>query len=113
MNEPTVINYVFRSEHLDYALENDLLTENWHCKSEPKELFALARTEDIAALDAAAGVARVKLIATDGATNYMRETVDAMDDFTYAKWIDYHLNVCERQDLIGASHHVLDILRKA
>ena len=113
MNEPTVINYVFRGEHLDYALENDLLMENWHCKSEPKELFALARTEDIAALDAAAGVARVKLIATDGATNYMSETVDAMDDFTYAKWIDYHLNVCERQDLIGASHHVLDILRKA
>ncbi len=113
MNEPTVINFVFRDQHLDYALGNDLLTETWHCKSEPKELFALARTEDIAALDDAAGVTRVKLIATDGATNYMRETVDAMDDFTYAKWIEYHLAVCERQDLIGASHHVLDILRKA
>lgn len=26
--------------------------------------------------------------------------------------VKYHLSVCGRQDLIGASHHVLDILRK-
>ena len=111
MNEPTVVSYVFKKAALREVLEKDLLTENWHCKSEPKELFELARTEDIAALDAAAGAARVKLIATDGATNYMRETVDEMDDFTFSKWIEYHLSVCERQDLIGASHHVLDILK--
>ncbi|MBQ6022023.1 MAG: class I SAM-dependent methyltransferase [Clostridia bacterium] len=111
MNEPTVVSYVFKKGALREVLEKDLLTENWHCKSEPKELFELARTEDITALDAAAGAARVKLIATDGATNYMRETVDEMDDFTFSKWIEYHLSVCERQDLIGASHHVLDILK--
>ena len=112
MNEPTVVSYVFKKGTLREVLEKDMLAENWHCKSEPKEVFVLSRTEDIAALDAAAGVTRVNLIATDGATNYMRETVDEMDDFTFSKWIEYHLAVCERQDLIGASHHVLDILRK-
>lgn len=112
MNEPTVIQYVFRRENLRQVLENHMLTPEWHCVSEPKELFELVRVEDIAALDKTVSVVREKLVATDGATNYMREFIDAMDDFTFEKWVEYHLSVCERQDLIGASHHTLDVLKK-
>ena len=54
----------------------------------------------------------MKLISTDGATNYQRAMVDEMDDETFRKWLEYHFAICERQDLIGASHHTLDILRK-
>ena len=112
MNEPTVIQFVFAKDHLQYVEERDLLTPDWHCKSDPKEVFELVRTEDIAALDAELPVERLKLVATDGATNYNRDMIDAMDDRTFAKWMDYHFAVCERRDLIGASHHTLDILRK-
>ena len=41
-----------------------------------------------------------------------REAVDAMDDETFRGWMEYHFTICERQDLVGASHHTLDILRK-
>lgn len=57
-------------------------------------------------------VKRVKLVASDGATNYMRECIDAMDDATFEMWMKYHFTICERQDLIGATHHSLDILEK-
>ncbi len=63
-------------------------------------------------MDAEFSVERIKLVATDGATNYNRELIDAMDDDTFAKWMDYHFAICERPDLIGASHHTLDIIRK-
>ena len=112
MNEPTVIQYVFGSDHLHEVLEQNLLTSDWHCLSEPKEIFELVRTEDIASLDAEFPVERIKLIATDGATNYNRKCIDAMDEETFGKWMEYHFAICERQDLIGASHHTLDILRK-
>ena len=112
MNEPTVIQFVFAKQNLAYAAERDLLTPDCHCKSDPREVFDLVRTEDIAALDAALPVERVKLIAADGATNYHREMIDAMDEESFARWMDYHFAICERQDLIGASHHTLDILRK-
>ncbi|MBR0041162.1 MAG: methyltransferase domain-containing protein [Oscillospiraceae bacterium] len=112
MNEPTVVQYVFGLGHLREILGANMLTEDWHCISRPEDLFELVRPEDIAELDAAVPVRRIKLIASDGATNYMRELIDAMDEETYAKWIEYHLTVCERQDLIGASHHTLDILQK-
>ena len=112
MNEATVIQYVFGANHLQEVKDLDMLTPDWHCKSEPKEIFELIRTEEIAALDAEFPVERIKLVATDGATQYMRELIDAMDDDTFSQWIEYHFAICERQDLIGASHHTLDILRK-
>ncbi len=112
MNEATIISFVFQKNNLQYATERNLITPDWHCASEPSELFDLVRTEEIADLDAEFHVERIKLIATDGATNYMKETIDAMDDDTFGKWMDYHFAICERQDLIGAAHHTLDILRK-
>ena len=112
MNDPTVVQYVFGKNKLHEVMEFHMLTSDWHCISEPKDLFEMVRTEEIAALDAEFPVERVKLIATDGATNYKREYIDAMDDATFEKWMEYHFAVCERPDLIGASHHTLDILRK-
>ena len=112
MNEGTILSYVFAKGNLREVLENNLVTPDWHCVSDPKELFDLVRTEDIAAVNAGFPVERIVLVATDGASNHMRECVDAMDDETFTKWVEYHFAVCERQDLIGASHHTLDILRK-
>ena len=112
MNEPTVIQYVFGLNHLHEVMELGMITPDWHCVSEPKEIFELVRTEDIASLDAEFPVERIKLIAADGATNYRREFIDAMDEDTFSKWMEYHFAICERQDLIGASHHTLDILKK-
>lgn len=112
MNEPTIIQYVFKQDHLKKVLDEGMVTDDWHCISEPSEIFELIRTEEIAELDRAVPVERIKLVATDGATNYMRELIDSMDKDTFAKWVEYHLTICERQDLIGASHHTLDILQK-
>ena len=112
MNEATVVQYVFAKGNLRDVLDKKLLTEDWHCVSDPAELFDLVRTEDIASLNEEIPAERIRLVATDGATNYMRDCIDAMDDGTFGKWMEYHFAVCERQDLIGAAHHTLDILRK-
>ncbi len=112
MNEPTIIQYVFMANHLKDVMEiNTLLTEDWHCKSEPKEIFELVRTEDISLLNSKFPLDRIKLVATDGAAHYLSELIDEMDQYTFTKWMEYHFATCERQDLIGASKHTLDILK--
>ena len=45
-------------------------------------------------------------------TQYMCEEVDVMDEETFALYLRYHFTICERADLVGASHHSLDILQK-
>ena len=112
MNDPTIVQYVFAMDHLQEITDAGMLTPDWHGISESKDIFSLIRTEEIASFDAELPVERIKLIAADGATNYMRPQIDAMDDDTFSKWMDYHFTICERQDLIGASHHTLDILKK-
>ena len=112
MNEPAVIQYVFGSNNLHEVMDRNMLTEDWHCISTPEDLFEMVRTEEIADLNLHVPVKRIKLIATDGATSYMKNQIDAMDDETFNKWMEYHMAICERQDLIGASNHTLDILQK-
>ena len=112
MNEPTVIQYAFGANHLQEMLDRNMILPDWHCGSDPREVFELVRTEDIASLDNEIPAERIKLIAADGATNYHRDMIDRMDDETFGKWMEYHFAICERQDLTGASHHTLDILRK-
>lgn len=112
MNEATLIQYCFRKETIWQDREKGLLSEDFHWTANENDAFALMRPDEIKALTQGYPVTRIKLIATDGATRYMDEVVDAMSDELFAQYFAYHLSVCERQDLIGASNHTLDILRR-
>ena len=63
-------------------------------------------------LNAAVPVERIKLVATDGASRYIRGYLEEFDGDTFEKWLSYRFATCERQDLIGATNLSLDILRK-
>ena len=41
----------------------------------------------------------------------MRQALNAMDEEEFQYFIQYHLSTCERQDMIGAAAHTLDILK--
>lgn len=112
MNETIVINFIFKRGNLDEYMKRGMLSDTFKCKSDEAELFDPVRLEDINELNSTVNVTRIKLVATDGATNYMRECIDNMDTSTFEMWIKFHLATCERQDLIGATNHCLDILRK-
>lgn len=113
MNEATMIQYTFKAGKIWDCINNHMLTEDFRCISEEKDLFEMVRLEDIDELNAHfSNIKRIKIIAADGATNYMRECIDAMDDATFDVWMKYHLSICERMDLIGATNHSLDILEK-
>ena len=70
------------------------------------------RLEDIARLNEAAGLNRIQIISADGPADYLRPVLNAMDEETFDIFVRYHLSTCERYELLGASAHTLDILRK-
>ncbi len=112
MNEATIIQYMFGEQHITEYVKNERVTENYKGVSEPSEVFDLMRVEDIDRINCGMAIDREKLIATDGATMYIKDIIDRLTDEEYNMFIDYHLRTCERQDLIGATNHTLDILRK-
>lgn len=111
MNEYGVLLYGFRDGHVRECLEDGRLSDKFHCISGDKEIYDYVRLEDIDRLNEAAGLQRVKIISPDGPANYMRQTLNAMDEESFSLFLRYHLSVCERQDLIGAGAHTLDILQ--
>lgn len=112
MNEYSVITYAFKERHILEALANGMLDENFHCQANANELYSFVRLEDIASLNAEADICRKKIIAADGAANYMRPFLNALSDEEFGQFIRYHLSTCERGDLLGASAHIVDILQK-
>ncbi len=80
--------------------------------STPKEIFALYRKEDIDKLMADFNVKRLHYVGTDMLTHFIGDAVDAMDDSTFDTYMRYHFCICERADMVGATNHILDVLRK-
>ena len=113
MGDASVLSYGFKRGEIFNIIEKCMLdTETLDTFSHPWDLFELHRKEDIDALRAHFPVTQLHFVASDGYTNHMRETVDNMDEDTYALYVRYHLAVCERADMVGYSHHTLDIFRK-
>lgn len=112
MNEYSVITYAFKERHIKEGMENGMLDESFHCTKKANDLYSFVRTEDIEELNQTVGLNRAEIIAADGAANYIRPFLNALDEKEFEYFIEYHLSTCERADLLGASGHLVDILRK-
>ena len=109
MNEYGVIEYAFKDDH--YKEIKDKLSEDFHIY-DPNNLFFHTRLEDIDELNELSGLKLVRRFASDGPTDYIRSTINRMDDETFEAYIKYHQATCERKELLGASSHVVDVLEK-
>ena len=113
MGDASVLSYGFIRGEIYNIIEKCMIdTETFDTFSNPWDIFELHRKEDIDALRAEFDVTQLHFIATDGYANHMRSTLAEMDDRMYELYIKYHLATCERQDMVGYSHHTLDIFRK-
>ena len=113
ITDASIVEYGFRGGHIRELVEEGLLnTETFIARSEPKELFELVRKSDIDRLIACFPVERLCYAATDGLGYFLRRDLEEMDGETFELFAKYHLTVCENPDLVGATAHSLDILRK-
>ncbi len=112
MNEATVIQSAFLKEKIKKCFENHIMTDTF--KYIAKDVFSLMRIEEIDEINSHFdNICREKIVATDGAAVYIRDCLEQMDEETFDLFMKYHFSICERMDLIGATNHSLDILRKS
>ena len=112
MNEYAIITHGFRDNNIISSIENNLVDSNYHITPCHDDLYSMVRIEDINRYKDKTGLQRVKILAQDGPSDYLRSVINKMDDETFAVFLDYHLKTCERKELLGASSHVMDILKK-
>ena len=112
MNEYSIIVHGFKDNFIKESIRDGKVNEAFRVNPKPEDLYDYVRLEDIDSYNEAVGLERIQIVAADGPANYMRQILNAMDEETYELFIKYHLSTCERPELIGASAHTLDILKK-
>lgn len=111
MNEYGVLTYGFKERHIKEVKEMGRLTKDYKTISSKEDLYDYVRLEDINGLNELAGLKRVKIISPDGAANYIRPFLNQLDEEEFEEFIKYNLSIAERQDMIGAAAHTVDILK--
>ena len=113
IQDASIIQYGFLNWNMESIFGKNLLDpETFRVISNPAEIFELYRKEDINELMKEFITERLHYVATDLFTQYMRSTVNAMDDETYEMYLRYHFSICERPDMTGITNHILDVFRK-
>lgn len=92
--------------------EKKINEETFKLYSLPEDVFQLYRKEDVDLLMEGFNVTRLHYVGTDMLVNFLRREFSELDDEDFEFYVRYHLNICERPDMIGATNHMLDIFRK-
>lgn len=111
MNEYSILSYCFDEERMKNLREGGFVDGNFHIQAQQDELYDYVRLEDIDRLNRKAGLERVTIFSPDGAADYMRTRLNRMSEETFSLFIEYQKCISERQDLIGAGSHVVDVVR--
>ncbi len=112
MNEYAIITHGFKDNNIKDAIKNNEIDEKFHVTPKKTDLYSMVRLEDINELNDIVNLKRIKILSQDGPSDYIRKIINKMDKETFDVYIKYHLYTCERKELLGASSHVLDILKK-
>ena len=112
MNEYAIITHGFKDGNILTSITSGKVDENFHILEKGNELYDYVRLEDINFIQEKSSLKRLKLVSSDGASSYIKDTLNKMDQSTFEVFLNYHLKTCERQELLGASTHILDILKK-
>jgi len=113
ITDASIIDYGFKRGEISQLIEKHMLDmETFDTHSEPWDIFELTRKSDIDKLMMEFKIQRLHYVASDGFTKHMRETINSMDDKTFDIYLKYHYTICEKEDMVGITHHSLDIMRK-
>lgn len=108
MLDTTFVNGTIKQDYL----EEKRITKDYKSINNKENIFNLMYFKDVKSLIDNNKVEKLHFIATDGVGRIIKDTINNMDEETYKHYINYHLSICEREDLIGYSNHILSIIKK-
>lgn len=107
-----IVEHCLKKGSLAKALAEGTLNPDFSTNEKSNPLYSYVRLADIDRLNEKAALRREKILALDGPADYIRPALNAMSAEDFAAFLCYQKATCERADLLGASSHVMDIVRK-
>ncbi len=114
LTDLTILDWGFKRNELVKNFGNDKMVDtNYKAINKEEYIFYMSYLDEIKdLLNNHKELEPIHYVATDGVGRLIADTINQMDKDTYRHYVNYHLSICERQDLIGYSGHILAILKK-
>ena len=92
-------------------MTDNKIDENYNIISTPEDLYSYVKLSDIEKYNQHTGLTRVKIFSPDGPTDYIRPYINKLSDNDFEYYLRYILANSEDKTKLGASSHVVDVLR--
>jgi len=110
-NDTSMYKFFYTHRVLKY-LEEGLIKEDYHTASAPQQIFELYRKSDVDELMKNYNTTRLHYVGVDMLSYLFDDSFDNLSDQEFEEYMKFLSNLCEREDCVGLSIHMLDIFRK-
>lgn len=110
-NDTTIYNWFNNRKIMEY-IDKKYINSEFHTKSISQLIFEFHRKDDIDRIMKNFRVKRLHFIGTDMLSYYFKDSIDTFSDAEFDWYMQFHYQMCERQDCIGLSFHFLDVFQK-
>ena len=110
-NDTSIYKFFYTGRILKY-LDKGMIKEDYHTISSPKEVFELYRKSDIDELMKKYNVKRLHFVGVDMLSYLYDDKLDKLSDREFEEYMKFLSNICECEDCVGLSIHMLDVFRK-
>ncbi len=110
-NDTTMYKFFYNRKILNYV-DKGAITDSYHGKSIREEVFELYRKSDIDELMNNYNVTRLHFVGVDMLSYLFDDRLDSLNDREFEEYMKFLENICEREDSVGLSIHMLDIFKK-
>lgn len=110
-SDTSVYKYFYQGIALDY-IEKGLIKDDYHTFSSPEEIFELYRKSDVDKLMESHNVTRLHFVGVDMLSYIFDDKFDDLSDREFEEYMKFLSTLCEREECVGMSIHMLDVFRK-
>ena len=112
LSDYAFIRHAIMDNFLRQNINEGKIDKNYNILTSEDDLYSYVKLQDINKLNKKANLKRKYIFSPDGPTDYIRNSINNLNEEDFLTYIDYQRKNCKRKDLLGASSHVVDVLVK-
>jgi len=110
MKDYAIIRHGFMDGDLMKSKAEGKINDDFELNLSEEDLYDYVTVRQIDELAKGSGLKRITIFTPDGPANYIRPALKNMTDEEFELFTDYVYKISERNDMIGAAAHTVDVL---
>ena len=113
MADYAIIKHGFMENFILEEIKENRITSDFKLNFKDDDLYSYSTLDEINELNSICNLERIEIFTPDGPTDYIRNYINTMNDEVFNKYLDYIYSISNKKELLGASSHLVDIIKKA